>query len=453
MPIFKRKKRTEADQQLNATVKPETNQDGNHPKVPPIDYTNRQTEKVVPAKPEPQPSSHWQDTEAQLHEIDHQRDQLADDLREELLSARGLAKYQLRQLNRPTAQAETAPVDDQQAAALTKQIATLNQKLNHWYGTDKMANEIYFDADRPYLLLNNGLVRKPNPQQQKSLQRLKKLFQDKTIRPTQVTIDYDDLLQPTWARYQKEDLVQPQTKLMNLFQDLQSRTKQEGRKANQLVFAPGFKVETTDQGKKVYDPDGKLTMIIDYRHNGKLFTVRHFLNETLLSRDLFDHEGVISATQYYAADQSQKVVRENFYRPDGTLAIVKSYLKDEPYIQVLGPSNVLMAVFDSDLELITWWFTHRVLQPNSVVIVSIDSVLYQSLLETQDQGIEVIPLVSALDLASPQLQDLAQHCNGIESILVADQSIKQYLEQHTQIDLDITVIPQLKNSADTAESD
>ncbi|MFD1410188.1 hypothetical protein [Lapidilactobacillus gannanensis] len=477
MSIFKRKKQQSKNKNTEAPLSESAetaNFDGNHPEVPLIDYTQRHqateaqsdsddhlvitalpvTKNTDSAAEQPQArqkSVDWSLTEQQLNQLDEQRDQLADSLRDELLTARSIAKYDLRQLNRPNQGADTPLVDDHQVHALEQKIATLNQKLTHWYGTDKMANEIHFDPQRPYLLLNNGLVHQPTETQRHSLQRLVQLFQREQIVPTQVTIDYDDLLQPTWQHYQEHHLATPETTLRNLFQDLQDWQMKTDKKANELFFAPGFKVVQAGEQEKVYDPQEKLNMIIRHRQNGNLFTVQHFLNEALLSQDLFDNDGVLSATQYYAATDAKKVVRENFYRPDGTLAMVKSYLPDEPYIQVLGPTNVLMAVFDSDLALINWWFEHQVLQTNSVIIVSIDSVLYQTLLAAQDQGLEVIPLVSELDPQSPQLQDLANHRHGIESILVAEPSIKHYLEQQAQIDLDITVISPLATVAHTVE--
>ncbi|WP_461219197.1 hypothetical protein [Lapidilactobacillus salsurivasis] len=450
MSIFKRKRQPE---QVKLTPEAD-NHDGNHPKVPPINYTERtQTEPKAAAEtiPAPEPTAttiDWTRTETQLHALDQQRDQLAESLRDELLEARSVAKYDLRQLTRPNRHEAAPQIDPKQVQGLEQSLQTLNDKLKHWYGTDKMANEIHFDAARPYLLLNNGLIHQPTVIQRRSLQRLKQLFAVHQIVPTNVTIDYDDLLTPTWAAYQKNGLVVPKTKLFNLFHDLQDREQTSGQKANELTFAPGFKVVAEDNDKKVYDTQGILNMVIDYRENGNLFTVRHYLNNALLSRDLFDAAGVISATQYYAIDDAQKVIRENFYRTDGSLAISKSYLSGEPYIQIFGPTNVLMAIFDSDLDLIEWWFENHVLQPNSVVIVSIDSVLYDTLIAAQDQGLEVIPLISELDPQSPRLRDLAAHKHGIESILVAEPSIKQYLEQRTEIDLDITVISPLASASD-----
>ncbi|WP_261807341.1 hypothetical protein [Lapidilactobacillus luobeiensis] len=457
MSIFKRKRQPEPKQP--DLVQSDDNHDGNHPKVPPINYTERTAaantvtseKKQAPAPQPTKASIDWTRTETQLHALDAQRDQLAESLRDELLSARSVAKYDLRQLTRPNRHEQAPIVDQQQVQTLEHSIEVLNEKLTHWYGTDKMANEIHFDAARPYLLLNNGLIHQPTAVQRRSLQRLKQLFSDHKIVPTNVTIDYDDLLVPTWLAYQQDDLVLPKTKLLNLFHDLQNRDQTAGQKANELTFAPGFKVVAEDKDKKVYDTQGALNMVIDYRENGNLFTVRHYLNKALLSRDLFDAAGVIAATQYYAADDEQQVIRENFYRNDGTLAISKSYLKGEPYIQIFGPTNVLMAIFDSDLDLIEWWFENHVLQPNSVIIVSIDSVLYDTLIAAQDQGLEVIPLVSELDPQSPRLQDLVQHKHGIESILVAEPSIKQYLEQRTKIDLDVSVISPLK--AESANAD
>src|SRR5699024_4548212 len=135
----------------------------------------------------------------------------------------------------------------------------------------------------------------------------------------------------------------------------------------------------------ILDADDNLVMEVSRSANHQLQIIRHYKNDKVLSRDIFDVNGVISATQFYDHRNSNKVVRENFYRQDGALVLIKSYTNDEPYIQLFSEGNVLISTFDNDEDLIVWWLKNQALKNmNATVFVSIGSEYYKKLISLRD---------------------------------------------------------------------
>src|SRR5699024_7785752 len=169
-----------------------------------------------------------------------------------------------------------------------------------------------------------------------------------------------------------------------------------------------------DNTDKIINSDNELIMEVSRDNDQNLQVIRHYKSSKLLSRDIFDVNGVISATQFYDHHDPNKVVRENFYRQDGTLVMIKSYTDDEPLIQLFTPGNVLINTFESDDELIVWWLKHQALrQVSATIFVSIDSKYYKELLDLRTAGFEIIPVIMTQD---QNAKSISESLNGTDKI-------------------------------------
>ena len=195
---------------------------------------------------------------------------------------------------------------------------------------------------------------------------------------------------------------------------------------------------------KILDADDKLVMEVSRTANHQLQIIRHYKDNSLLSRDIFDVNGVISATQFYDHRNANKVVRENFYRQDGTLVLIKSYTANEPYIQLFSEGNVLISTFDSDEELIVWWLKSQALrQSEATIFVSINSEYYKKLLTLRDSGFEVVPIVMKQSENADIISDLIEGKDKISAVMAGSDQVNTYLNKNAKNTLDITTLKEI----------
>ncbi|WP_300559665.1 hypothetical protein [Companilactobacillus sp.] len=432
-----------SDPQQNFNQPTEQNQQPIDPQ--PADNTFSQGDSVQPDGPElngyyyeeqPVPekdNNDWENTEEDLQGIINQENDVKKQLRHQLLSARSYYNYVLRSLGN----------DQQNARKETNdQVSKINTSLKKWFGSDEMANEIFLDPNRNYFIFNDHLDVNPNDGERQMWRQLTKTFDDHGFLANTITVSYDDLANQTWTDYQNSDLVNPNSYLLNMYNDLQGRNNNVSVAPAEIPYEDDYRIEhDTDKNiDKVYDGE-TLVMEVARNNHGQLKVIRHYDDRKLLSRDIFDVNGVNSATQFYDPQNPNRVIRENFYRQDGTLVLIKSYTEDEPFIQLFSAGNVLISTFSSDEELIFWWLKNQALRNmQATIFVSIDSAFYKKLLQLRKYSIEIIPIIMTQDQNAGIVTDLLNGTDKVTAVFAGNDNVNGYLNKNAKVKMDISTL-------------
>ncbi|KRO00336.1 hypothetical protein [Companilactobacillus kimchiensis] len=381
-------------------------------------------------------SDEWQYTEQSLQSTLDQSSDLKAQLRSQLLADRSYCNHILRNVG-------SDQVDARKQA--TDQISSINASLKQWFGTDEMANEVYLDNNREYYVFTDDIAANPDTTVSSMWQQITMTLSDKGLLANAISVTYNDQVDQTWMNYQNAGFVDGNSFLLNMYNELQGRNTNVPVTPAEIPFDADYQVQhTSDKVDKILDADDKLVMEVSRSANHQLQIIRHYKSNSLLSRDIFDVNGVISATQFYDHRNANKVVRENFYRQDGTLVLIKSYTADEPYIQLFSEGNVLISTFDSDEELIVWWMKNKALkQTDATIFISVNSEYYKKMLSLRDNGIEVIPIVMKQSENADAVSDLIEGKDKVAAVFVGSDQVNTYLNKSSKNKLDITTLKEI----------
>lgn len=409
---------------------------GNNPEV----NGNYYEEQPVP---EANDSQDWKYTEDNLQDTLAQSENLKSQLRHELLADRGYCNHVLRSVG-----SDQTEVRDNAAERITK----INTLLRKWFDTDEMANEIYLDPNRNYFIFTDQLDANPETSVSKMWQQITATLADHNLMANAISVAYDDQVNETWMNYQNAGWVDPNSYLLSMYNDLQGRSMNMAATPAEIPFEESYRIQhISDRTDKILDANDNLVMEVSRTSNQQLQVIRHYSNSKLLSRDIFDVNGVISATQFYDHHDPNKVVRENFYRQDGTLVLIKSYTNDDPYIQLFTQGNVLISTFDTDEDLIVWWLKNQALrQVEATIFVSIDSAYYKKLLSLRDSGFEVIPVIMTQDQNAKVITDLLSGKDQVTAVFAGSDKVNGYLNKNSKIKMDISTLSDVEAYQDAA---
>jgi len=375
----------------------------------------------------------WEYTEQNLQNSLDQSADLKSQLRSQLLADRSYCNHVLRNVG-------SDQIDERKQAM--GRITEINTSLKDWFGTDEMANEIYMDSNRDYYVFTDDLSANPDSATSSMWQQLTDSLAERGLLANAISVTYNDQVDQTWMNYQNAGFVDGNAYLMNMYNELQGRNLNMPVTPAEIPFDADYRVQhVSDKVDKILNAEDKLVMEVSRSSNHQLQIIRHYKDNSVLSRDIFDVNGVISATQFYDHRNANKVVRENFYRQDGTLVLIKSYTGDEPYIQLFSEGNVLISTFDSDEELIVWWMKNQALKQNeATVFVSVNSEYYKKLLTLRDKGIEVIPIVMKQSENADAISDLIDGTDKVTAVLAGNDQVNTYLNKNAKNKLDITTL-------------
>lgn len=386
-------------------------------------------EQPVPAKD----NHDWESTEEDLQGIINQENDVKKQLRHQLLSSRSYYNYVLRSLGNDQENAKKDTND---------QVEKINTSLKKWFGSDDMANEIFLDPNRNYFIFHDHLDVNPDDGERQMWRKLTQTFDDHGFLANTITVSYDDLANKTWSDYQGSNLVNPNSYLLNMYNDLQGRNQNVSVTPAEIPFEEDYKVDHDKEKNidKVYDGDN-LIMEVARNRRGQLQVIRHYDDRKLLSRDIFDVNGVNSATQFYDPQNPNRVIRENFYRQDGTLVLIKSYTDEEPFIQLFSRGNVLISTFNDDEQLIFWWLKNQALRNmQATIFVSIDSSYYKKLLELRKYSVEIIPIIMTQDQNAGIVTDLLNGTDKVTAVFAGNDNVNGYLNKNAKVKMDISTL-------------
>lgn len=396
-----------------------------------------QSQAQAPVQPNQPDNEDWEYTEQSLQNTLDQSADLKSQLRSQLLADRSYCNHLLRTVG-------SDQVDERRQA--TDRINDINDSLKEWFGTDEMANEIYLDPNTNYFVFTDDLPANPDSNVTAMWQQMTMTLADRGLLANAISVTYNDQIDATWMNYQNAGFVDGNAYLLNMYNDLQGRNLNVSITPAEIPFDADYRVQhVTDKVDKILDANDKLVMEVSRDSNHQLQIIRHYKDDQLLSRDIFDVNGVISATQFYDHRNANKVVRENFYRQDGTLVLIKSYTGDEPYIQLFSEGNVLISTFDSDEDLIVWWLKNQALkQSTSTIFVSIGSDFYKKLLSLRDSGIEVIPIVMKQSENADQISNLIDGTDKVSAVIAGTDQVNTYLNKNAKNKMDITTLKEIE---------
>jgi len=416
---------------------PQNNQQPVQPQQQAQPQNNQQPQQNSASGLDNSGNEEWQYTEQSLQNTLDQSADLKAQLRSQLLAERSHCNHILRNVG-------SDQVDERKQA--TDRITEINASLKEWFKTDEMANEVYLDENRDYYIFADDISANPDSDTSNLWQQVTTTLSSRGLLANAISVTYNDEIDQTWMNYQNAGFVDGNAFLLNMYNELQGRNLNVQVTPAEIPFDADYRVQhVNDKVDKILDANDKLVMEVSRTANHQLQIIRHYKDNGLLSRDIFDVNGVISATQFYDHRNANKVVRENFYRQDGTLVLIKSYTADEPYIQLFSEGNVLISTFDSDEELIVWWMKNKALkQTDATIFVSVNSEYYKRLLTLRDNGFEVIPIVMKQSENADAVSDLIDGKDKISAVFAGSDQVNTYLNKSAKNKLDITTLKEIE---------
>jgi len=266
-----------------------------------------------------------------------------------------------------------------------------------------------------------------------------------------ITVNYNDSLPDIWNSYQAEGLVDKHTGLYNMYYTIQSKVPGDVAKTKpELPDNPAwqYKRNSDQQIVSIADDEGTMIMSMKYRKNGLIWYMTYYNGAIATRRDVYDAAGFLSVTQYLDRTNNSQVTLENFYRPDRSLAMVKQYGSNhELSIQLVNKEEAITNVFHSEAQLLNWWLSTVLQKQASVLVMGVNSPLYDQCLKATSDNFHVLPIVSANDLEDQHVQDIISGKSKLMSLVVTDRDVQTAIEKQMTRDLEITVMPAVQDRA------
>lgn len=211
--------------------------------------------------------------------------------------------------------------------------------------------------------------------------------------------------------------LEPCVRFLNMY-DWYQEMESAPRPGRRVAWQPGASlriepVPDTPGDQRIYDRAGRLAMYVFHsRTTGVLSYINHMDGRQphrKSRRDFFHPSGVLSMTQILEGAQEQ-VVREIYYRPDGSTVLIKRYDLDQParrllYIDVCDAQGRVIERFAREEDLALAWLRSLVAadsEQTSILILD-RSLLYLdaacALKQERGQRVKVVPVVHAVHVS------------------------------------------------------
>ncbi len=338
---------------------------------------------------------------------------------------------------------------DQNATIVTglqQKIEGIDAKLKSDYGTTHLVSPVEFDQSAKYFLFSTDLIQSLSAEEKASMEMIMGLLKDEVKDAANViTVNYNDSLPEIWNSYQSAGLVQKHTGLYNMYYTIQAKVPGAVAKTKpELPDNPAwqYKRNADKQIVSIADDEGNPIMTLKYRKNGAIWYMTYFNGSIATRRDVYDAAGFLSVTQYLDRTNNSQVTLENFYRPDHSLAMVKQYGSNhELSIQLVNKEEAITNVFHSEAQLLNWWLASVLQQQKSVLVMGVNSPLFDQCLKATNDNFHLLPIVSADDLNDQHVQDIINGKSKLSSLVVTDHDVQTAIEKQMTRDLEITVMP------------
>jgi glycosyltransferase involved in cell wall biosynthesis len=149
--------------------------------------------------------------------------------------------------------------------------------------------------------------------------------------PEIVTINYDPHFAETRAGLLRDGKVSPATGFRNLYDDFQGFAAPSGSSTHASIPVNAkwkYRDVAGTPDVRIYDEDGQLLMYKKCsRRSGVLEYVNFFHQGKMWRRDTYTTAGILSRIQYLERD-TREAAFECYLRPDGSVAIIQLYTRD-----------------------------------------------------------------------------------------------------------------------------
>lgn len=335
---------------------------------------------------------------------------------------------------------------------LQQKIESIDAKLKSDYGTTHLVSPVEFDQSAKYFLFSNDLIQSLSSDEKLSMEMIMGLLNSEVKDAANViTLNYNDSLPDIWKSYQNNGLVEKNTGLFNMYYTIQNKVPGETAKSKpELPDNPAwqYKRNADQQIVSIADNGGNLIMDLKYRKNGAIWYITYFNGSIATRRDVYDAAGFLSVTQYLDRTNNSQVTLENFYRPDRSVAMIKQYGSNhELSIQLVNKDEAITNVFHSEAQLLTWWLSSVLQKQDSVLLMGVDSPLFDQCLKATNEHFRVLPIVSANDLDNQHVKDIMAGKSQLTSLVVTDHGVQDAIEKQMTRDLEITIMPTVSDRA------
>ncbi|PER29485.1 hypothetical protein CN931_14360 [Bacillus sp. AFS054943] len=138
-------------------------------------------------------------------------------------------------------------------------------------------------------------------------------------------------------------------------------------------------------------------IVYDEKDKQKINYINNFIHGKKYMKELFDEYGTLSSKQYF--DDTQKIVREEYYRTDGTIALVKD-IKQDIFLLMDECGNFRKSVTEE--ELIQIWITQKIKNDDeSILFVDKNRFYYHIVKNIRNPKVHVVPIIHSTFYNNP----------------------------------------------------
>lgn len=380
----------------------------------------------------------WRQTEEQLTNLKSEQQELKHVLKGQLLSSRTFYHQTLQRKQES---------DDPYAQNVNydlQQIQQINDSLKRWFGTDAISGEVMFEKGQQYLVLEERLAQ-PDDESTDDLANLNFYLDSFHVLPNLVTLNFDEELAANWQDNLDAGVVNPESQLLNLYQYFQTEADAKAnvkRSGMGIEISPHARVETDSQQNidRIYERDS-LVMKVVKDEDGQPANIYHYYNGQLLSLDYLNEAGINLVTEFFDSRAKDQLLRKNFYRLDGTLAVILNYQESQPRVQIFNHNNSLVQAFETEQDFAAWWLVNKVLNDKTTIIVPLSSPVCMILLEYPDANYQVMPYIDDVKQQQTEVSQLLPLTERLSAgILVKSADDQKRLSELTQGQVNVSIV-------------
>ncbi|CUB11473.1 putative poly(glycerol-phosphate) alpha-glucosyltransferase [Bacillus cereus] len=206
-----------------------------------------------------------------------------------------------------------------------------------------------------------------------------------------LTIKYRRILDKYRQIYSNEYNFSDKVKFNNLYEYFQrSEVRKTFKSMNHSVWAY-TKESDKEHIIKVINEEKEIIKYMVYHegNNQTINYINHFIHGKKYMREQFDEYGTLSTKQYF--DESQKVIREEYYRKGGTIAFVKDVNKNT--ILLMDDCGHLYKNVTEE-ELIELWIRKKIEgDDESILFVDKNRFYYDIVKKIRSPKVHIIPII------------------------------------------------------------
>lgn len=255
------------------------------------------------------------------------------------------------------------------------------------------------------------------------------------IIPNFVTANLNLNLRKNWQHYQRIGWVPKQSKLFNVYEDIMQIERGKDLESTKIAYDEYFMKEISDTHQRFYKKNKNFNMYVVWKDEKKIKIdyINYFFEGSKVRRDKFNIYGQLALTQQL--DSEGKILREDFFTPEGKLCLIKKYKLDSKLeeIYLYDQNGMLLDIFSKEDELIYYWCVKNI-KEKSICIVDKNKIWINSLSALRnDREFNLISVVHNVHILAPYEDIYTDRLNA---------NYKDFLSSHIYVDGCIILTPQ-----------